>query len=299
LLALLAGPVACVHIRGTDEQPAISRFRIEGMQHLDEGDLVSRLATQQSRRSPPIPIIGPLIHQVQGARRDLGQLDRPPPVPVFGPILYALRSSGTDDMISLLDRDRLAVDRERVEAYYRDHGYYDARVVDVQVEGVGEGLVEVTMKVEEGQPVRVTRIDIEGLEAAPEARAALRKPALRPGDVFSVQAYDALRDQIAADAAEARSALARAAERLSRRCRPRSDCVGIPRCCAAVSLARASERLLQSARRFGLHSQRGDALECRDGSVNSWCGRTSSPSSSSRRPRRSSARPASASARCS
>lgn len=198
MLALLGAQAACVHIRGTEEQPAIFRFRIEGMKHLDEGELVSRLATQQSQRSPPIPIVGPLIHQVQGARQELGQLKRPPPVPVFGPILYAIRGSGTNDMVSLLDRDRLAVDRERVEAYYRDHGYYDARVVETRVEGVGEGLVEVTLMVDEGQPVRVTRVDIEGLEAAPQARAALAKPALRPGDVFSVNAYDALRDQIAA-----------------------------------------------------------------------------------------------------
>jgi len=52
--------------------------------------------------------------------------------------------------------------------------------------------------VEEGEPVRVSRIDIEGLEEAPEAKATLSKPALREGDVFTLQAYDSLRDQIRA-----------------------------------------------------------------------------------------------------
>lgn len=168
------------------------------MKHLDEGDLKKLLVTQESRRSPPIPIVGPLVHQFSGARQDLAQLKSPPQVPIFGPILYALRGSGTNDMVSLLDPDQLAVDRQRVEAYYRDHGYYGARVVDTQVVAVGEGQAAVTMRVEEGEPVRVTRLEIEGLDAAPEARAALKKPALREGDVFAVAAYDALRDQLTA-----------------------------------------------------------------------------------------------------
>jgi translocation and assembly module TamA len=199
VLALVAGAqTACVHIRGTEQQPAILRFRIEGMKHLDEGDLKKRLATQESERSPPIPIIGPMLHQLQGARQDLAELKSPPPVPIFGPLVYALRGSGQNDMVSLLDPDRLAVDRERVLAYYRDRGYYDAKLVDAQVVAVGEGQAAVTLKVEEGQPVRVTRIDVEGLEGAPEARAAVKKPALRVGDVFAVEAYDSLREQLVA-----------------------------------------------------------------------------------------------------
>lgn len=139
-VALLLGcATACVHIKGTHEQPAILRFRVEGMKHLDEGDSKKRLVTQESRRSPPIPIIGPLVHQVSGARQDLAQLKSPPQVPIVGPILYALRGSGTNDMVSLLDPDQLAVDRQRVEAYYRDHGYYGARVVDTQVVAVERG----------------------------------------------------------------------------------------------------------------------------------------------------------------
>src|SRR5512145_2126706 len=36
-----------------------------------------------------------------------------------------------------LDTDALGVDRRRIEAWYREHGYYRARVADVKVEPDG------------------------------------------------------------------------------------------------------------------------------------------------------------------
>jgi translocation and assembly module TamA len=197
LAILLGGTPGCVHLKGTQDQPAILSFRIEGLKQLDEGALRSRLATQESERSPPIPIIGPLVHQVEGARERLAALKSAPRVPIVGPAVYALRSRRQGRMVSLLDPDQLEVDRQRVEAYCRDHGYYDARVVDTQVVPVGEGQVAVTIRVEEGEPIRVTRIAIDGLDAAPEAGSSIVKPALRQGDVFTVGAYDAFQEQIA------------------------------------------------------------------------------------------------------
>jgi translocation and assembly module TamA len=193
---LLAG---CVHIRGTGDQPAVFRVRFEGLAHLDADDLATRLATHESEHSAPIPIVGPLLHQIAGARQELGHLEKPPPIPILGPPLYALRGTGKNEMVSLLDPDQLAVDRRRVEAYARDHGYYEARVADVQVTPVGPGQVDVVFRVEEGPPVKVSRIEIAGLEGEPEASRALpEKRALREGDVFTVAAYDALRDQLLA-----------------------------------------------------------------------------------------------------
>ena len=194
-LLLLCG---CVHIRGTPEQPAVFRVRFEGLKALDGDDLADRLATHESDHSPPIPIVGPLMHQVAGARQELAHLEKPPPVPIVGPALYALRSSGKNTMVSLLDRDQVEVDRRRIEAYARDRGYYDARVLEARVVPVGPGQVDVVFVVEEGAPVRVSRIEIAGMDGAPEATAAVRKPALREGDVFTVAAYDALRDQLTA-----------------------------------------------------------------------------------------------------
>lgn len=95
-----------------------------------------------------------------------------------------------------LDPDALAVDRRRVEAYYRSRGYYEARVEDVQVEPAGRGRVRVVMRVDEGRPVRVARVDVRGLEEAKEAEARLGELPLRPGDVFTEGAYDAARRAI-------------------------------------------------------------------------------------------------------
>ncbi len=174
------------------------RVRFEGLKELDAGELADRLATHESDHSPPIPIVGPLMHQVAGARQELAHLEEPPPIPILGPPLYALRSSGKNTMVSLLDRDQLEVDRRRIEAYARDHGFYDARVRDAQVIPVGPGQVDVVFVVDEGAPVRVRQVEITGMDGAAAATAAMRKPALREGDVFTVAAYDALRDQLTA-----------------------------------------------------------------------------------------------------
>jgi translocation and assembly module TamA len=95
-----------------------------------------------------------------------------------------------------LDPDALAVDRRRVEAFYRERGYYDARVVDVRLVPAGSGRVRVTMRVEEGRPVRVTKLVVGGLEEAAEARRRLGKLPLRPGEVFTESEYDRTRAAI-------------------------------------------------------------------------------------------------------
>jgi translocation and assembly module TamA len=95
-----------------------------------------------------------------------------------------------------LDPDALAADRRRVEAFYRDNGYYEARA-EVAVEPVGSGRVRVVIRVEEGRPIRVTRLTVNGFDAAPEARTQAGALPLRVGDVFTVAAYDGARARIA------------------------------------------------------------------------------------------------------
>src|SRR6266511_918697 len=96
-----------------------------------------------------------------------------------------------------LDPDALAVDRRRVEAYYRERGHYDARVDDVRLVPAGAGRVKVVMRVVEGRPIRVSKLTVNGLDAAPEARARLAKMPLREGEVFTEGAYDGTRAAIA------------------------------------------------------------------------------------------------------
>jgi translocation and assembly module TamA len=168
-VAILAPSTACIHARGPVDRPAVIDFRLEGLKRLDARDLKKGLATQESRSALAVPIVGPMIDSVRGPK---------------------------ERKADLIDEAQLAVDRERVLAYCRDHGYYDARVVDARIVEVGEGQARVILRIEEGAPIRVQRIELEGLDEAPEAAAALVEPALRVGDVFQVAKYDALREQV-------------------------------------------------------------------------------------------------------
>jgi translocation and assembly module TamA len=146
------------------------RVHIAGARAFDEEDIVAKLATHESERPLPVPVVGPIVHQVE---LELG-----------------------DVAVALLDREALSVDRRRVEAFYRERGYYEARVTDVEVVPAGRGRVDVTLHVSEGRPVRVAKVTVEGLEDAPEAALRLGKLPLQVGDVFSEAAYDAARDAI-------------------------------------------------------------------------------------------------------
>jgi translocation and assembly module TamA len=98
--------------------------------------------------------------------------------------------------VKRLDPDALAVDRRRVEAFYRERGWYGATVESVEVTPDGEGRVRVVMRVREGEPVRVRRLTVTGLDEAPEARARAGKLPLREGAIFAEEAFDATRAKL-------------------------------------------------------------------------------------------------------
>jgi translocation and assembly module TamA len=56
----------------------------------------------------------------------------------------------------------------------------------------------VVFRIQEGTPVRVARVDVEGLEAAPEARAQAGRLGIAQGQVFTWAAFDATRAQLEA-----------------------------------------------------------------------------------------------------
>lgn len=91
------------------------------------------------------------------------------------------------------DVDAFANDKKRIALYYQARGYYHARVVSADVVPDGPGRVRIRVRVEEGPPTRVARIDLEGIDGAPEAKARLSKLPLKVGDVFTEAAYDAAR----------------------------------------------------------------------------------------------------------
>ena len=94
------------------------------------------------------------------------------------------------------DEDAFENDKRRIVRYYQARGYYDARVVSAEVVPDGVGRVKIKVRISEGEPVRVASIEMPGIDQAPEARERLGRLPLRPGDVFTEEAYDATRAAI-------------------------------------------------------------------------------------------------------
>ena len=94
------------------------------------------------------------------------------------------------------------VDRERIAAYYRTRGYYSADVPKVEVtpykvddkkpkdDPTSIKAVDIRYKVEEGKPVKIAKLNIEGLEGIGEdGEHAVKKLALKPGQIFEHEPY--------------------------------------------------------------------------------------------------------------
>jgi len=76
-------------------------------------------------------------------------------------------------------------DLRRIEAYYHDHGFPDARVIESDVRfNESHDQVAITVRVREGEPVIVSDVRLEGFEVLPRRRTAFirRSLALEPGD---------------------------------------------------------------------------------------------------------------------
>lgn len=83
------------------------------------------------------------------------------------------------------DRARFDADIKRVEAFYADRGYPDARVISFDVRlNTKQDKVDVTITVSEGEPVRVRSVRLEGFEVVPpdHLTALDRTIPLEPGD---------------------------------------------------------------------------------------------------------------------
>jgi translocation and assembly module TamA len=101
---------------------------------------------------------------------------------------------------SYLDPNAWQADQRRIQRYYQARGYYQAEVLDSEVIEENEKNVRLRVTVREGQPARILKLDIHGLEPLTEAQrqAALRQLPLRPGDIFEEDAWTQLKDALAA-----------------------------------------------------------------------------------------------------
>jgi translocation and assembly module TamA len=145
-------------------KPVVWDLDLVGVEAVDRRDLEAKLATAERGLVHRLPLVGtPLLYMGDEPR---------------------------------LDSDALELDRQRIEAYYRQRGYYGARVVSEEIVAVGPDRVRVVLRVEEGSPVLVSTVEVVGLEGAPEAGEELRQLPLRVGAVFTEDAYDATRERI-------------------------------------------------------------------------------------------------------
>jgi outer membrane protein insertion porin family/translocation and assembly module TamA len=117
----------------------------EGVEHVSESDLASKLAT-----TPSPKFLG-----------------------VFPGIVYDYE---------LFDPYVLQRDLERVERYYRAHGYYEARARAGRIEEEIPAHVRVQIVVDEGRPVRVGDVRVEGIGALPvDVQASVYRAVARSG----------------------------------------------------------------------------------------------------------------------
>ncbi len=66
------------------------------------------------------------------------------------------------------DRGRFDADLKRIQAFYTDRGFPDARVTDFDVKlNRKQDAVDVTLTIDEGQPVRVAAVEFRGFDAVP------------------------------------------------------------------------------------------------------------------------------------
>jgi outer membrane protein insertion porin family/translocation and assembly module TamA len=141
----IAGASSCACASIPPGRAAVDAVDFEGTSHVDEHDLRSKLATAPSPKF--LGVVPGLVYDYE----------------LFDP--YVLRR-----------------DLERVERYYRARGYYEAHARAGRIETVASKHVRVEIAVEEGPPVRVGEVHIEGIESlSASLRRALGRVVVRSG----------------------------------------------------------------------------------------------------------------------
>jgi outer membrane protein assembly complex protein YaeT len=95
------------------------------------------------------------------------------------------------------DRGQFEADLKRTTAFYRDRGYPDARVKSFDVRlSEDQNSVRITIEVEEGEPIRVERIVMNGFDPIPEdqRRRLQEKLPLQPGQPLDSALIQASRE---------------------------------------------------------------------------------------------------------
>ena len=89
-------------------------------------------------------------------------------------------------------------DLRRIERYYQAQGFYQAQVVNDDVKHEGDG-VALTVEVNEGNPTKISAIDIEGLdELPPDFQQRVRRSVpLKVGEVLHEARWEGVKKEVA------------------------------------------------------------------------------------------------------
>jgi translocation and assembly module TamA len=90
-------------------------------------------------------------------------------------------------------------DLQRIVRVYQTYGYYGARVVAHEERKLPNGEMALSVKVHEGNPTRITAIEIKGLESLPEddRRQVLKDFPLKQGAILHESDWEGLRTRLA------------------------------------------------------------------------------------------------------
>lgn len=97
-----------------------------------------------------------------------------------------------------LDRNVWSTDLRRIERYYQARGYFQAEVVDDEVKPLGDDTVALQVRVTEGEPTRIQRVSLEGLQTLPKPhqKAVRAVVALSEGEIFRESEWEGLKEKI-------------------------------------------------------------------------------------------------------
>jgi outer membrane protein insertion porin family/translocation and assembly module TamA len=97
------------------------------------------------------------------------------------------------------DRRAFEADLKRLQAFYRDRGFPDARVASFDVKlNDKQDQADITITISEGEPVRVAAIDLQGVDVLPEneRKKLLESMPLRPEQPLDRQQALAARERV-------------------------------------------------------------------------------------------------------
>ncbi len=96
------------------------------------------------------------------------------------------------------DPNAWQVDLRRIQRFYQAEGFYQAKVVENVITPKPPDGVELTVKVQEGKPTRINRLEVEGIDALPadHRKQVLSEIKIKVGDVLKEDEWEALKGQL-------------------------------------------------------------------------------------------------------